>query len=251
MISIAICDDRPEQLKLIDAACRRYFLENTGFEVEIFPFAAPMDFLDKMEQVGGYDIALLDICMPGMSGIDVAREIRARKDSSEIIFLSTSNEFGSEAFAVSAVHYLLKPFSKADFDNAMNRAMQKINEAPVKKILLNGKNGAIHRIDVNQILYIENVRNWRSVYTSAGTYDETKRSLTSLLEELEALCPRTFVSPYRGYIINFAAVNSITAEGIVLKGGTFIPIKSGTFRKLRDSYFEYAFAKKGEPGWSC
>ena len=56
------------------------------------------------------DIVLLDVCMPGILGTEVAQELRKFSSSTEIIFLTTSDEFAMDAFAVKATDYLLKPF---------------------------------------------------------------------------------------------------------------------------------------------
>ena len=95
------------------------------------------------------------------------------------------------------------------------------------------------------ILYIESFRNGRAIYTATGTFTENKLTLQAILEKLTALCPGQFVSPYRGYIVNFAAAEAITKDGILLKNKVTVPIKPDSFRKLRDSYIDYQFSKEG------
>lgn len=67
---------------------------------------------------------LLDICMPGLLGTDIAREVRQRKDKTEIVFLTGSDEFAVEAFTLKAAHYLVKPFSQDEFDEALETSPQ-------------------------------------------------------------------------------------------------------------------------------
>lgn len=243
MIRIAICDDNKEQLELIKAACDQYFLENNRYKAEVFSFDNPLSFLEGIEKSGGYDAVLLDICMPGMSGMDLARAIRTRGEKTEIIFLTASSEFALEAYSVQAVHYLLKPVSQKQFDEAMNRALAKLAAVPVKRILVNGEESSVFSIEIGDILYVESFRNYRSIYTKKGIYNETKRNLSAIQEELALRCPGQFISPYRGYVVNLDAVASISVEGIILKTGATIPIKSGSFRKLKDSFFEWTFSE--------
>ena len=245
MIRIAICDDRPEQLEHIQTLCETYLSEHTGIEASVMPFDNPIAFLHKLDKIGSVDIALLDICMPGISGISVAKEIRTRNDKTEIIFLTTSDEFAMEAFSVKALHYILKPFAEKEFFDALDKAMKMICAPAAKKMHISGENGTIYTIEVNKLLYVESLRNSRMLHTVSGTYSETKRSLQTLLDELNALYPDQFISPYRGYIINLNVVSSLDPTGITLKDKTVIPLKAGTFRKIRDLYFEWSFHKEG------
>ncbi len=244
MIRIAICDDRPEQLEYIQSFCETYLSEHASIEATVLPFDNPMSFLDKLDKVGSFDIALLDICMPGISGISVAREIRTRSDKTEIIFLTTSDEFAMEAYSVKALHYILKPFVKEELYDALDKALKMICAPAAKKMHISGENGTIYTIEVNKLLYVESLRNSRAIHTVSGVYSETKKSLQTILDELNRLYPDQFISPYRGYIVNLNAVSSLDPTGITLKDKTAIPLKSGTFRKIRDLYFEWSFHKE-------
>lgn len=178
--------------------------------------------------------------MPGISGIQVAQELRTYGKNTEIIFLTTSPEYAVDAFAVGAVHYLLKPFQEKAFVDAMDRAMRSFTLAPVQNIYINGKKGTVHKLNAADILYVESYRNSRGIYTETETYTETKRTLQALQEELERLCPGQFISPYRGFIINLAAVSTLKPEGVILKNGMRIPIKPGGFYSLKETYFASA-----------
>ena len=245
MIRIAICDDRLDQLEYIQALCETYLSEHANIEATISAFPNPMNFLDKQEKIGGFDIVLLDICMPGMSGISVAKEIRAKSVKTEIIFLTTSDEFAMEAFAVKALHYILKPFTKPELYDALDKAIKVLCAPAARKMHLYGENGTIYTLEVNKLIYVESLRNCRTFHAVGGTYNETKRSLQVILDELNKLYPDQFISPYRGYIINLNAISSLDPTGITLKDKTVIPLKSGTFRKIRDLYFEWSFHKEG------
>ena len=106
MVRIAICDDLQEQLDIIKKAVQQYFHDKKE-PTEVFTYNNAMDFVEAFEKEGNFDIVLLDICMPGLLGTDIAAEMRKQKSRAEIVFLSTSEEFAVEAFAVRAAHYLL------------------------------------------------------------------------------------------------------------------------------------------------
>lgn len=80
MLRIAICDDIPEQLDIMEKAVLSYFSSDSQ-EIRISKYHNAMEFLDDFEAEGDFDIVLLDICMPGMLGTDVAAASRWRKST--------------------------------------------------------------------------------------------------------------------------------------------------------------------------
>ncbi|MEG0664458.1 MAG: response regulator, partial [Clostridia bacterium] len=110
-MKIAICDDLQKYLCKMDKSLNDYLINKSIHNCKVDKYDNPTLFLDYIEKNGGYDIVLLDICMPGISGTAVAHEIRDRHDKTEIIFVTTSDEFAVDAFALKAVHYLIKPYT--------------------------------------------------------------------------------------------------------------------------------------------
>ena len=70
--------------------------------VQIQAYSSPYDLLDDIEKTGGFDLYLLDVVMPHMTGVTLARRIRERKERAEILFLTVSKEYAVEAFSVKA-----------------------------------------------------------------------------------------------------------------------------------------------------
>lgn len=236
---IAICDDKLEHLENIKDATFKYFNAEQEI-VEIGAFNHAFDFLDTQERTT-YDLVLLDVCMPGMLGTEVAKEIRMNKDKTEIIFITTSHEFALDAFEVNAAHYLLKPFTQEAFNHAMNRAMHNINHNLTKMVYFKSPKGVIHAVDKNKIIYIEADAHKKNVFLNDGTCIETVQTLCDLYQTLQELTSGQFITPYKGYIVNQHAISSIECQKIVLKGGKRIPIPRRTFSLIKETYFNYMF----------
>jgi len=236
---IAICDDTSEHLENIKNAAYTYFkTHNDSIEIESFNHA--FDLLDTQEKLV-YDLVLLDVCMPGMLGTEVAKEIRLKKSRTEIIFITTSNEFAVDAFEVNALHYLLKPFTQDAFNQAMDRAMHHIDHKRTKMLYLKCPKGIIQSVDKNKITYIEADAYRKYVYLDNGNHIETVQMLSELFETLHELSPLQFVMPYKGYIVNQQAISRIESQKIVLKNEKGIPIPRRTFNLIKDAYFNYMF----------
>lgn len=241
ILNISICDDRQEQLAKIHTAALEYFKSHSEWTIQINCFDNSLLFLESLEKTGGCDIALLDICMPGILGTEVAKEIRKRRDKTEIIFLTTSDEYAIDAFALKATHYLMKPFTQQQFDEAMDRAMLRFADGLLKTIVIKPEGGGAQAVDINEILYIESRGHLLTVYTKNGSCTEGQRSLARLLEELEKQSPSQFISPYKGFIVNQKAIKTIEKEQIILRSGHRIPIPKRGFRELQNNYFDYMF----------
>ena len=242
MIRIAVCDDQKKHLQEMNKALEDYLSRHSSFAADISLFSDTASFRSALHSSGGWDIVILDICLPlGELGTDLAREIRERHDRTEIIFVSVSRDFAVDAFSLNAVHYVVKPFSQEDFDAAMDRAFSHFSGGEEKRLVLNLENGEIRKAAVDDIIYIESVGYRRIVHCPGISYEETRTPLSRMLSDLEAMSPGQFIMPYRGYIINLDAVRTITVDGILMQNGDHILIKRGDFRKLRDRFLSWSF----------
>lgn len=236
---IAICDDLVEQLNTIEAALIAYFKLHPKF-VKIEAFQHAFDFLDAQTKKP-FDLVLLDICMPGLLGTEVAKEIRSNKHHTAIIFVTTSQEFAVEAFALNAVHYVIKPFNEIQFNAALERAMASIQDKLNQMIQLKCPKGIYQMVDIDQICYIESRAHRQQVCLFDGTTIETVQTLMELYQTLELLSFGQYIQPYKGYIVNQQAISKIEPQQLVLKNHQVIPIPRRTFNTLKKSYFEYMF----------
>ena len=111
-MNIVICDDQINELENIRHIVSEYAKAHPELLFTVNCFLNPLDMLDNIRKNGVPDIALLDICMPGVLGTEIAKEIQSKGgDNTDIIFLTTSSDFAVEAFALHVNDYLTKPFS--------------------------------------------------------------------------------------------------------------------------------------------
>ncbi|KMO86571.1 histidine kinase [Megasphaera cerevisiae DSM 20462] len=241
MIWVAICDDVRLQLHTIHQAAEGYFSKRHE-KVECCAYDNAFKLLDDIEQKGDFDIALLDICMPGILGTDVAMEMRRRKCRAEIIFITTSDEFAIEAFSLKAVHYLLKPFSQADFNAAMNRAMERLTRYHSEKIIFKLVGCGVQTEELDHIMYVESKGHILQIHLVDGTILEVRQTLTHLMEALDKKAPGQFVSPAKGYIVNQEAIHIIKSDYIEVQGKC-IPLAKRKYREFQENYFKFIFMR--------
>lgn len=115
-LSILVVDDEPlavERMQLLLARCENVRLAGTAFEGH-----AAMRLVEALSP----DVVLLDIAMPGMDGIDVARSLAALPKSPIVIFVTAFDSFAVAAFEVEAVDYLMKPVDPERLRRSLDRA---------------------------------------------------------------------------------------------------------------------------------
>ena len=240
MFRLAICDDDTLHMQNT-LRCARETPE--AADCDIRTFSAPGELMDAVTG-GGYrpHIALLDICMPGLLGTDIAAEMRKQKSRAEIVFLSTSEEFAVEAFAVRAAHYLVKPFTQEAFAQAMDRVMDSLRQRHSGKMVFRLVGGGIQVEEINAILYIESEGHIQKVYTADHSVLETRQPLAAILDMLESMAPGQFVSPGKGYVVNQSAIRLIKSDYIEIQGHK-IPLAKRKYRQFQESYLKFIFGQ--------
>lgn len=235
MFKIAVCDDEQPYLEKTYAMLERYAkAHDLELTAEIFDSASAL--LDAIEDGIYHSIYLLDIYMPGLSGMSVATELRSRGVRSPIIFLTSSTEHAVEAFGVNATHYLLKPYTEESFDNAMDKAMQSITHHVEKSIVLK-VGGDYQNILVDHILYCEAANNYQRLWMKDGA--ELLVRMTTA--ELYALLDETgvFHRCGRAYILNLNHIKKVTANSAVLKNGIELSLPHTAIIPLRTAFFNH------------
>ena len=106
---IAVCDDQIEELEKLTALLQAW-QSDLHSDVRFQTFRSGGQLLDAA-RAERFTLYLLDVLMPGMTGMDAAREIRSFDAAADIIFLTTSPGFAYESYGVRAAEYLLKPIN--------------------------------------------------------------------------------------------------------------------------------------------
>ena len=104
---IAVCDDQTEELKDLTELLGAWETDR-GTPVRVKSFRSAAALLDAARHER-FTLYLLDIMMPGLNGMDAAREIRGFDKAADIIFLTSSPGFAYDSYSVKALEYLLKP----------------------------------------------------------------------------------------------------------------------------------------------
>ena len=102
MLRIAVCDDEEKQLHEITRLLEAYFRSRPSLNGQVETFLSSSGLLERAGSLGGFDLYILDILMPELTGIETGRRLRALGDGGEIIYLTCSNDFAADSYDVRA-----------------------------------------------------------------------------------------------------------------------------------------------------
>lgn len=236
MLRIGMCDDDQEDSEQIEELALCFAREHPETPLQIQAYKSPYDLLNDVEKTGGFDIYLLDVVMPHMTGVALARRLRERKERAEILFLTVSKEYAVEAFGVKAAGYLIKPVSKADFDEAVLDCIRRLSAENKSSLVLKAKN-SLYRVPVSDLVCVESFNHNQVCTLADGSTLETSVTLTELMETLKD--EPAFVRPHRAYIINMDFIRRLTAHELFLTNDERIPVSQSEYGRLKNAYFAY------------
>jgi two-component system LytT family response regulator len=242
MKKVLIIDDEPLARSLV----KEYLEDHAQFEV-----AGECD--NGFEGVKAIakakpDLIFLDVQMPRISGFEM---LELLEQPPPVIFTTAFDEYALRAFEQNAIDYLLKPFSKERFDEAIQKWQQRVPGNTGYQALQNfaGKdmliadhsrivvrnNSEISIIPVGDITYLEAFDDYVKIFTK-DTYYLKKKTMSFYEETLD---PQKFFRIHRSFIINLSELTRIepmekNSYVALLKNGKKVPISRSSYSKLRE-----------------
>ena len=233
-MKIAICDDdKTEQLQILELL-EEYFKEakNTP-TIKTFSSSIELASIARYEQ---FDLYLLDVIMPVLNGIELAKEIRGFDKVSDIIFLTSSPEFAVESYTVKAANYLVKPIQKAAFFQALDDISEKRMEESGKSIIVKSSFG-VHKIYLSGLIYVEAMNRKVIYYLKNGEQITTAERFSSVCDML--MQNSEFILPHRSFLVNMNYIRSITTTDMHLQNNKIIPLAQRRVADIKKHYLAF------------
>lgn len=232
---IAVCDDQAEELESLLKLLLNWQTErNRTVRYKAFRSAAAM--LDVAHKEA-FTLYLLDVMMPGISGMEAAREIRTFDAAAEIVFLTSSPGFAYESYGVKAMEYLLKPISSKLLYPILDRL--DVREQRPQESLTLKSGGTLIRVPFSQLAFVE--VNGKHLYFNLT--DGQVREVSGSMKEYEAqlLARPEFARIHRSYIVNLLQVEELGAKGVITFSGKNLPVSRLLLPQLQKDYMQLLF----------
>lgn len=229
-MKFAIIDDMKKETDLLGSYLDRFEKEKE-LAIARSVFHSPVEFLESYSY--DYDLIFLDIEMPGLNGIETAKEIRRMDPSVLIMFITNMAQYAINGYEVEAVDYVLKPLAYEDFRLKMQKAMRYIAQNKDDTLSLTTADGTV-RVRILDIFYVEVARHYLLYHTAAGQF--TVRG--TMKEAEETLGPYHFVRCSHSFLVNLKYVESV--NGNILKcGGSEILISRNKKKEFLYEFTRY------------
>jgi len=240
MLRVAVCDDEEAYLTEMNSLLCDYGKQQ-GSDIRVSVFAHPLELTDACKKGTLFQIFLLDVYMPGMDGIALARELRGQGNNAPIIFFTTSTDHALEAFGVGATQYLVKPFARSALYAAMDAAVEKARLEQRHQIVLK-TGGAYQTVDVRDILYSETRGNYQYLLLTDGNRLTVRMTTGELYARLAP--SGSFIRCGASYILNLIHAKRLYPKSILMSDQTEIPIPRGAYPDIKGSYFAF-YSRRG------
>lgn len=232
---IAVCDDQLDELESLTKLLTLW-QKNRQTVVRFKTFRSAASLLDEASKEP-FTLYLLDVMMPGTTGLDAAREIRCFDDTADIVFLTSSPSFAYESYGVHALDYLLKPI-RAEMlfpilDQLLFREQKPQDSFSVKC------GSTLIRIPFSQLSHVEVI----SKHLYFNLVDGSVREVYSTLKEYEPilLVRPEFIQVHRSYIVNMLQIAEMSPAGIKTFSGKTLPVARGLYPRLQKDYMKLLF----------
>ncbi len=239
-MKIAACDDDLIFLQELSNYLDQYNeINNKDIEYQIF--SNPLELIAQLEKGINYDAILLDIFMPGINGIECARDIRIYDNFVKIVYLTSSPDFAIESYTVRAYYYLLKPLEKDKLFMVLNQLEEEADATRNDIFVFKSKTGIV-KLSLSKLEYCEMINRKVILYTSDGREYECGLKMNELEEKLTPF--EMFIRPHRSFLVNMDYINELTSHNIIMECGESIPVPKEKYTQIKNIYMEYIFSSE-------
>ena len=218
--NIAICDDEREALELLGSSVRGA-LRARIIDATIELFARPRDLRARMKTVS-FDLLFLDIEMRGMTGLELAQQLRREGVLVDIIYISNREDLVFDALRTNPRGFIRKTRLIHDVSGVIDTYLSyRKADAQPKALIVKDREQVIY-LPIDRLQYIEGSGKSQTVHVVSR---EQPMELYKSMQELEAeLSPHGFLRIHKGYLLNYRFIRRIGDNEVPLTSGEKLPI---------------------------
>ena len=227
----AVCDDeekfRTQAKEMIDKLAG-------SLDVIVDAYEDGRKLLDAFDKKP-YDVLFLDIEMPAMDGITLAKKLRERSDSIYIVFLTGHVEYALEGYEVNALRYLTKPVQEDKLREVIRFVMDKSTS---KRQLMIKTDGEETLINVSDIIYLEAQNQYVMIYLNDGEH-LVRYNISYFEQQLKA---DGFFRIHRGYLVSLAKVKKLVRNEVLMEspdGEVSLPVSRTNVKPLKEALYSF------------
>lgn len=236
MINIALIDDNLNDLNTLKSFIDKYTESDeldSHIEVNITTYNDSTLFLN--ENNFKYDLIFLDIEMPKINGISLAKRIREKDSNVGLVFITNMAQYAINGYEVSAIDYILKPLDYYDFALKFNKIINFVKRNISNYIYLKSVENNLIKVDVNEIIYVEIFSHYLIYHLEnreikvRGTISEAENNLSNYY----------FSRISKSFLINLKHVINIKLDNVLLTGNIELIISRLRKKDFLEAFYKY------------
>lgn len=238
MLRIAICDDEEKQRSETTELLTSYLQSHPTLAGQVEAFQSGHALLARAEEAGGFDLYILDILMPELSGIETGRHLRELGKGGEIIYLTNSNDFAADSYDVRAFFYLLKPVEPRKLFQILDGAVEKVNRRRSSAIVVSTSDGP-RRILLEHIRYVERVGRCLRYYCTDRTIDSQSIRVSFREAAAPLLADPRFCLCGASFVLNFQHVTGVNGQTALLDSGQTVSLPRTAAQEFKKAWGDF------------
>lgn len=244
-MQIALCDDLPEEREALREHINAFSMAK-GLDYTIDEYENAETLLEDLANGKiSPDLIFMDIYMDGISGMEAAKKIMADGFSCALIFTTTSESHSLESYKIMADGYLLKPYSREDFNRNFERIVEKYSQS--YKTLSFPCDRLEFRVFQKDIEYIESNGRGSIIHTIVNAKKETLRTTKSVSEFADDLADeKNFYRCHQSNLINLNFADSVGEKTILMNSGAKVLFTIKNKAAVKKTVSDYFFLKMRE-----
>ncbi len=210
IINIAIVEDEQSACNNLKNLIAEYEKNSTDLELKVTHFPDALEFAQK--ESFDFDLIFLDIQMPNINGMDVARAVRKKNGDLMIVFVTNMAQYALESYEVHAYDFILKPVDYDSFSLKFERCINSLKHRLEKReiVLVSGGNKRI--VEVGDITYVEVINHNVVVHLTDGEF-RMRGTMKSMEQQLRGC---HFVYCNACYLVNLKWVKQLKGDYVVV-----------------------------------
>ena len=231
-MKIAICDDNLNIVDEVKNLLDEYALSK-NLSLDISTFNDGQAVLESDER---FNIAILDVEMPGCNGIELGKILREKNRHIVLMYITSHKKYLDEALNLNAARFFEKPIDSKRFYDGLDNALKRIDNTTIKFFLK--EDNASVRINANDIIYVE-IEPIGHRKTKIVTEEKTYISSNKIVFWEERLISSLFVKTHKSYIINMEYITKYENNTLQLDGKYNIPISRNYQSSVHKAFIRY------------
>ncbi len=232
MLKLALCDDEAEQRAAVSRLLREYAALRPELTVKLSVFSSGMELLTAAEEER-FDLYVLDVVMPDLSGIDLGVKLRELGHYGAIVYLSISPEYAV-------------PVEPAKLYQVLDQAAAALEKRRASCVTVKTREGLV-LVPLDRIMYVELSNRVVRYHLSNNTLVDSLTVRTSFQEETaQLLSDSRFFQSGASFAVNLYYVAAVERSSLKLDNGERVPLARGRASLMKQRWSDYWLGGQAE-----